>query len=182
MHLAALQTSACSLLIHIAASGVRSTGLIRSRTSLVRSPNLNCSRRRFLVSTIATRDNNVSIIMGRWRGNRRQVWKAKDGSRTSTSKGGNGAKDADKNGNVIWSWKQEKEVIVYLTEYRQAAERVYGGGATDDNEKAPVVIGGIIFPALTDIAVSQAYLTLSKALSSKQRKKMHELAVDGTYL
>jgi hypothetical protein len=128
--------------------------------------------------------------MGRWRGNKRNVWK-KDGS-TST----NGSKDADKNGNVIWSWKQEKEVTVYLTEYRKAAERVYqqdyGNGdsgttrhttnvTSNDNEKVPVVIGGIIFPALTDATVSQAYLTLSKALSSKQRKKMHELSVDGTY-
>jgi hypothetical protein len=60
--------------------------------------------------------------MGRWRGNRRQIWKAKDGS-TSTK---GGSKDADKNGNVIWSWKQEKEVIAYLTAYREAAERVYG--------------------------------------------------------
>jgi hypothetical protein len=139
--------------------------------------------------------------MGRWsRGNkkRRMYAKKEDGSTSTSTNGGGGggggaayagSKDVDKHNNVLWSWKQEKEVIAYLTEYRQAAERVYGSGAnanagaTDDqNDKIPVVIGGIIFPALTDIAVSQAYMTLSKALSSKQRKKMHELSVDGTYM
>jgi hypothetical protein len=133
--------------------------------------------------------------MGRWRGNKRRIWKAKDGS-SSTNGAGGASKDADaSNKNVIWSWKQEKEVIAYLKAYRQAAERVYqqdyGSGDSGttrhtvtsiDVDKAPVVIGGIVFPALTDSAVSQAYMTLSKALSSKQRKAMHEFSVDGTYI
>lgn len=131
--------------------------------------------------------------MGRWRGNKRRPFK-KDGF-TSTNGGAEeaGSSNGNNGGNVLWSWKEQKEVIAYLTEYRKAAERLYQSGAghgnsgttanaTDDNaDKAPVVIGGIVFPALTDTAVSQPYLTLSKALSSKQRKAMHEFSVDGTY-
>jgi ribonuclease D len=133
--------------------------------------------------------------MGRWRGNKRRVVYKKEGSKSSSTVG---ATDADSsnsnsnsnNSNVVWSWKEQKEVIQYLTEYRQAAERVYQQEydtddihlstttATVSSDQAPVVIGGMVFPALTDAAVSQAYLTLSKALSSKRRRAIHEFCVE----
>jgi hypothetical protein len=97
------------------------TGSLKSRVrstftgSLKSSSQLPKPNSRSLVST--------AHIMGRWRGNKRRIWKAKDGS---SSTNGGGTKDADaSNKNVIWSWKQEKEVIAYLTAYRQEAERVY---------------------------------------------------------
>jgi cell pole-organizing protein PopZ len=123
--------------------------------------------------------------MGRWRGNKgRFRGNKKDASSTS--------KEVDIS-KMVWSWKEQKEVIQYLREYRKAAERVYQQDHGDSNsttehatnvdkdKAAPCVIGGVVFPALTDEAVSQAYLTLSKALSSKRRKAIHEMAVDGKY-
>jgi hypothetical protein len=188
---AARQTPACLLNTSLARVRSTFTTLSSSRYTLLKSKP-NCSGRSLVSSTTPDSNKIDHTIMGRWRGNKKRIWKQKDGSSST--------KDADvSNKNVIWSWKQEKEVIAYLTAYRQAAERVYQqdygnvnghsngdsgskrhANTTDDADKAPVVIGGIVFPALTDSAVSQAYMTLSAALSSKQRKAMHEFSVDGT--
>jgi ribonuclease D len=118
--------------------------------------------------------------MGRWKGhnnNKSKDWKNKkaDYSNGATTNGGNN----NSNNNNLWSFKEQKQVIAYLTEYRKAAERVYHGSChVNATAKAPAVIGDIVFPALTDAAVSEPYLTLSMALSSKRRKAIHEFCVD----
>lgn len=44
-----------------------------------------------------------------------------------------------------------------------------------------VEIGGSKFPALTEQVLSQPYLALPTTLTSKQRRVIHELCVDGTF-
>ena len=84
----------------------------------------------------------------------------------------------------------EKAVLLkYLIEYRNGCERVCSPVCHSDEEtvvtspgrqsKKYLEIAGSRFPALTDTVLASPYLALPKTLSSKQRRRVHEMCVDG---
>jgi hypothetical protein len=75
-------------------------------------------------------------------------------------------------------------LLKYLTDYRDGAEQVCFPSCSDSSAKealqnASLIIGDVELPALTREVLSRPYMTFPKALTSKQRRCIHELCTDG---
>jgi hypothetical protein len=117
--------------------------------------------------------------MGRWRGKKRN-WNNKGGATANAN--GAGGDIAHSAGSNVFNFDQLRQVRTYLKSYRKLAERVYRGELRSVGINAlvePVTIAGVEFPALTDEACAVPYLALAATLTSKRRRAIHELCVDG---
>ena len=106
--------------------------------------------------------------------NRKRYWSVQP-----TSSGSADEEDTPK----AWTSVERKAVLEYLLEYREQAVQVYHQSSQILNKKhvkvKARVIGSIEFPALTQEQLSRPYLALPKALTSKQRRMVHECCTEG---
>ena len=128
--------------------------------------------------------------MGRWKRKKGQ-YSSKKSSDDSASSAATGdcetslsISDLEKSTSKFFNRKDRKLVIQYLEEYKNGALQVYRGTYEHriDASPEPLVIAGRTFPFLTEEVLSQPYLKLQRELSSKQRRCIHELCVDGKSL
>jgi hypothetical protein len=128
--------------------------------------------------------------MGRWKRKKGQYSsrKSSDASASSAATGDSetSLSTSDLKGNKgnnskFFSRKDRKLLIQYLEEYKNGVLKVYLGTYEHrmDASPEPLVIAGRTFPFLTEEVLCQPYLELQRELSSKQRKCLHELSVDG---
>jgi hypothetical protein len=125
--------------------------------------------------------------MGRWKRKKGQYSsrKSSDASASSAATGDSetslSTSDLKGNNSKFFSRKDRKLLIQYLEEYKNGVLKVYLGTYEHrmDASPEPLVIAGRTFPFLTEEVLCQPYLELQRELSSKQRKCLHELSVDG---
>ena len=124
--------------------------------------------------------------MGRWKRKKGQYSsrKSSDDSASSAATGNCetslSISDLEKSTSKFFSRKDRKLVFQYLEEYKSGALQVFRGTyERRDASPETLVIAGRTFPFLTEEVLSQPYLKLERELSSKQRRCIHELCVDG---
>jgi hypothetical protein len=129
--------------------------------------------------------------MGRWKRKKGQYWSRKSSDASSASSAANGdsetsvsTSDLEESSSKLFTRKDRKSLIQYLEEYKDGALQVYRGTYEHriDASPEPLVIAGRTFPFLTEEVLCQPYLKLQRELSSKQRRCLHELCVDGKSL
>ncbi|KAI2510257.1 3'-5' exonuclease [Fragilaria crotonensis] len=108
--------------------------------------------------------------MGRWKRKKEYYSNKKSSSLDKES-------DDDKSAGKPFAPLELERVKAYLREYRDGCYQVLNVDQPD-NIAAEVTIGGHTFPVLSPSVLSQPYLALPTELSSKQRRSIHELALD----
>jgi hypothetical protein len=119
--------------------------------------------------------------MGRWKRNKGQYSSRKSSDASETSLSSDYKYDFEESRSKFFNRKDRKLVIQYLEEYKNGALQDYRGTYERrlDASPEPIVIAGHTFPFLTEEVLCQPYLELPRKLSSKQRKCLHGLCVDG---
>jgi ribonuclease D len=108
--------------------------------------------------------------MGRWKRKKEYYSNKKRSSPDKES-------DDDKSAGKAFAPLELERVKAYLRAYRDGCYQVLNVDQPD-NIHAEVTIGGHTFPVLSPSVLSQPYLALPCALSGKQRRSIHELALD----
>jgi hypothetical protein len=121
--------------------------------------------------------------MGRWKRKKGQYLSRKSSNDSASSSATTlSISDlAEESNSKFFTRKDRKLVIQYLEEYKNGALQVYRGNYEHrmNASSEPLVIAGRTFPFLTEEVLCQPYLKLQRELSSKQRRCIHELCVDG---
>jgi hypothetical protein len=82
-----------------------------------------------------------------------------------------------------FSYKDRKIILQYLKDYRDGAFAIYHGNKqlpqASSESQEPIAIASHNFPLLTYVVLRQPYLMLPKDLSSKQRRAVHDMCMDG---
>ena len=76
-----------------------------------------------------------------------------------------------------WTWKERRDVLRYLEQYKAGCECIYAG-LDPICQEAVVTIGMVEFPMLTLDVFEQPYLSLPATLTSKNRRMIHECCAE----
>jgi hypothetical protein len=126
--------------------------------------------------------------MGRWKGKKeKQKLKQRiqrslsDASSTNGSTSMSSVSSPPPQGKVGFSYKDRKILLQYLKDYRDGALALYNQNTRPQTPESqePISIASHKFPLLTDEVLRKPYLALPKDLSSKQRRVVHDMCIDG---